>query len=471
MKDFYSLFVALEKIQDCEYPSLEESLYYSPSSMYPEYPWGNQISKQENHVYDAVRKCLLDLGLDKENYDTKLWNPLGKFISQGDYVVIKPNMVTHNHDYLDCVVTSPSIVRVIVDYVCIALKGEGKILIGDAPVQGGRFEDVAAKYIEIISFLYNIKSEKISIEMLDFREGNSFIDVDMGDFSFFVGKDKMYKSYRVTNYDYRKMKKYHYPHHHHYLIRKELLEANVIINIPKPKTHRKAGFTGALKNMVGTVVHKECLPHHIKGSVFLGGDEYLRPSIIKAVRTMITERLDLALLYNNRWKVPILRIGRKVSYKLMVLFCKEKYEEGSWWGNDTIWRTFGDINRILLYSDKNGVLHDVKCRHIFTVADMIIAGEKEGPLHPEPKKVGVVLAGDNAVAVDKVIANIMQLREEKLPAFRVIGDFKYNLYKKDNKTFIRSSRFDQIPYENMEILCEKFEPSDGWKAVMQDNTQ
>ena len=38
-----------------------------------------------------------------------------------------------------------------------------------------------------------------------------------------------------------------------YCISEACLEADVIINLPKPKTHRKAGFTGALKNMIGVV--------------------------------------------------------------------------------------------------------------------------------------------------------------------------------------------------------------------------
>jgi hypothetical protein len=52
------------------------------------------------------------------------------------------------------------------------------------------------------------------------------------------------------------------------------LEADVIINLPKPKTHKKTGLTGAIKNLVGLVGDKELLPHHRNGGATDGGDCY-----------------------------------------------------------------------------------------------------------------------------------------------------------------------------------------------------
>jgi uncharacterized protein (DUF362 family) len=31
------------------------------------------------------------------------------------------------------------------------------------------------------------------------------------------------------------------------------LQADVFINLPKPKTHKRAGITGAMKNLVGII--------------------------------------------------------------------------------------------------------------------------------------------------------------------------------------------------------------------------
>ena len=50
--------------------------------------------------------------------------------------------------------------------------------------------------------------------------------------------------------------------------------------MPKPKCHRKAGMTSALKNFVGANVRKEFLPHHTMGSIKEGGDEYFVTSKI-----------------------------------------------------------------------------------------------------------------------------------------------------------------------------------------------
>ena len=60
-----------------------------------------------------------------------------------------------------------------------------------------------------------------------------------------------YEKVRVTNYNLNLMKEHYNPKKNEYLIPNTILEADVIINLPKPKTHRKAGITGAMKNFVG----------------------------------------------------------------------------------------------------------------------------------------------------------------------------------------------------------------------------
>lgn len=53
------------------------------------------ISYENNHVFQMVSDAFYLLGLDKENYGTKLWNPLGEYVNPGDRVLIKPNLVMH----------------------------------------------------------------------------------------------------------------------------------------------------------------------------------------------------------------------------------------------------------------------------------------------------------------------------------------------------------------------------------------
>ncbi len=455
----------------------------NPSEYYPEYIWGeDEVATEPNMVYSAIRKCLYDLGLDCTNYGKAIWNPLGRIIDKGDTVLLKPNLVVSDHPDLQCIVTNPAVIRAVLDFVCIALKGTGRIIVGDAPMQRCNFDEVITKtgYDKVIDFY---SQHGIQITFVDFRNfvsdystdevkvlknthlGNdNFVPVDLTKESLHCPRDRFYKRYRVTNYDYRKMREYHNSQHHIYLIRKELLEADVVINLPKPKTHRKAGFTGALKNVVGTVVHKECLPHHIRGSVASGGDEYLRRDFFKCIRTFCYERIDLANIYDRKIFLPVYKKMLALSDKAVGKFKRDAYSEGSWYGNDTIWRTFWDINRCLMYSDRKGVLCDAKQRKFLTIADMVISGEKDGPVHASPKEVGIVVAGLNSVVVDILIAQLMGFDYEKIPALSgIINGMQYPLWEGNRSDIwvisevFGEKNIDEVP------LKWKFIPTKGWK--------
>ncbi len=95
---------------------------FHPSKKYPEYTYGEY--NENNVVYDAVRNIFFMLGLDKNNFNTKDWNPLGDIIQPGNNVLIKPNFVKHtgNPNDIRQMVTHGSIIRAVIDYVGIALK-------------------------------------------------------------------------------------------------------------------------------------------------------------------------------------------------------------------------------------------------------------------------------------------------------------------------------------------------------------
>jgi hypothetical protein len=80
---------------------------------------------------------------------------------------------------------------------------------------------------------------------------------------------------------------------------------------------------------------------------------------------------------------------------------------GFWYGNDTAWRMALDLNRIVLYADKEGTLHDRPQRKFFSVVDGIIGGEGEGPLAPKARSCGALIAGFNPLSVDTVTARLM----------------------------------------------------------------
>src|SRR4030043_384669 len=117
-----------------EIPSYPQEFPYHPSTKYPEYPF-SAISKH-NSVYQGIRELLHLLNLDNKNFNTPVWNPLGEFISPGDRVVIKPNFVIDSRDRqegIDPLITHPSVIRAVVDYVIIALNGRGEVIICDTP--------------------------------------------------------------------------------------------------------------------------------------------------------------------------------------------------------------------------------------------------------------------------------------------------------------------------------------------------
>jgi hypothetical protein len=91
---------------------------------------------------------------------------------------------------------------------------------------------------------------------------------------------------------------------------------------------------------------------------------------------------------------------------------------GNWSGNDTIWRTILDLNRVLVYADPHGVVQPVRQRRTFHVMDAIVAGEGDGPMAPDRRDVGLVICSADPVAADAVAAAMMGFDPTKIPVIR-----------------------------------------------------
>ena len=89
--------------------------------------------------------------------------------------------------------------------------------------------------------------------------------------------------------------------------------------------------------------------------------------------------------------------------------------DGSWSGNDTIWRACLDLNRILLYGRSDGTMSDDVQRRVIHIADAVVAGQGNGPLAPDPLELGLLLAANNAAAMDWVAAGLLGYIPEKVP--------------------------------------------------------
>jgi uncharacterized protein (DUF362 family) len=462
--------------------------YFSPSEMFPEYKYTN-ISGTPNYVYRMVRECLIGLQMDEKNFGTSSWNPFGEIIKEGDSVVIKPNMVKHENPSagLDCLITHVSIVRAVIDYVLIALKGTGRVIIGDAPVQTCVFGELKkyAGYNQLIDFY---REKGVDIDIVDFRgtvshrmpngaliqEHNSWsknnsVLVDLGTDSAFSCKENI-GNLRITNYAPEDLLLHHNEIKHEYLINRDILNADVIINIPKPKTHRKAGITGAMKNMVGVSVEKEYLPHHTQNSIEEGGDEYPNKNILKKLNSKLLDRIDRANK-NGQYKISSLfnlfSRGLVGVMKVLGNNTESRIREGSWYGNDTIWRTVNDLNRIVFHSDNTGALQEKVVRKMFVIADMIIMGEGEGPLAPIPKEKGMLIAGINPYDIDYVISSLMGINPDDIPCIKnAANEYKYSL-RSNNPTVDSNDSglaFESIGSMNYRAF-EHVKMPNGWHEI------
>lgn len=463
------------------YPAIQE--HFSPSQHYPEYPW-HDISSKENKIYDTLRNILYEYGLDKENFGRSTWNPFKNFISPGMTVLIKPNMVMHqfdNHVSYDELITHPSIVRAIIDYIYIALNGTGKIIIADAPMQSCNFELLKRNsgYKDIETYFTN---KNINIQLLDLRriysKFNEFNElqtfnassdplgyqkIDLGKFSFHATLDRDSSRFRVTNYPPSMMGTYHTKNIHSYLISNSILSADAVISIPKLKTHRKAGMTGAIKNCVGIVGDKACLPHHSFGSIEEGGDEYLYKNLFKKINTFLNEASDI-LNYKKCYSiVKLLRKFQNLNIKFINKYKRDNYFEGSWYGNDTISRTSLDLLRILLFSSKDGTIQKYQQRNVLFIVDGIVAGEGEGPLLPTARKAGIIAISDNAIVLDCILATLMGFDPDKIPTIanglKYINMTKSSIFFKTNYILWKNKNIQSFEFKD----TLQFKSSQGWK--------
>jgi hypothetical protein len=195
---------------------------------------------------------------------------------------------------------------------------------------------------------------------------------------------------------------------------KEAFEADVVIQLPKLKTHGKAGITGAIKNLVGLNGHKDYLPHHRVGGSESGGDCYQGRSLSLRTAEWL---LDMANQNLGSWMYrPLKRLVPVPSR-----FLRNPPAgglEGSWHGNNTCWRMVLDLNRILRYGTIDGRLSETQQRTIYSLTDAIVCGQGNGPLAPEPLPVGAVTFASHSVVADWVHCVLLGLDPDRIPLVR-----------------------------------------------------
>jgi uncharacterized protein (DUF362 family) len=424
--------VTIKSIHPHSYPEL---FPYDPPERYPEYQEGGLDA--DNAVYAGVRDLLHGLGLDAGNYGTERWNPLKEIIRPGMTVFIKANTVTHEHEEkkdIFSVIVHGSVLRPILDYVCTALEHKGRIIVGDSQLYYCNFEKAqqASRIGRLLDWYAGrtaVKFECFDLRMNKARrtwlygrwrrdrvesDPRGYCFVDLGEQSRFTGIDP--KRLRIAVASHKKMCEHHSNGRHEYLFPRSFLESDVVISISKLKTHRRTAVTLALKNFMGIPALKDTLPHFRTGSVSEGGDQYIHPSLRKRICTRLHDHIQTNPFIPAKFVCAVIKKLVWNSHKIIPF--KDDVFEAMWYGNDTLWRTLLDLNKAVLYADREGIIRDRPQRQWFFLVDGITAGEKDGPLAPDPVAAGVLLGGFNPVAVDAVGATLMGFDIDKIPLIK-----------------------------------------------------
>ena len=413
---------------------------YGPGAFVPELaelgsePEEQEPTGQPNHVFAAVRAALYAAGLDATRFDTPDWNPLGDLVAAGGHVVLKPNFIRHHNPCpegtVESVITHGAVVRAAADYAFRAVGSQGRVTLAEAPQMDCEFSRI--REITGLDTLERHYAEAgLAFSVIDLRrEETRYSDgviverfplpgdplgyrvVDLGIHSYFEGSGLDPEKLRGADYDPGPTSEHHRDGRNAYLLSETVLSSDLVVNLPKLKTHKKTGVTLALKNLVGINGDKNWLPHHTAGSATRGGDEFPGERWRDRARSAAS---DVARQFLKRgFGTRFVRVARRAEWAVRG---DDFIRAGNWHGNQTTWRMCLDLNRCLYYSDAHGLHLDAPgpVRKVLTILDGVVAGEGAGPLAPADRPTGVVVAGTDPLAVDIAAARLMGFDESRLP--------------------------------------------------------
>jgi uncharacterized protein (DUF362 family) len=395
------------------------------------------------------------------------------FVHPGDRVVLKPNWIKeHDERYpgphqWQHVVTHPTIIEAVTRWVAEQLQGRGSITICDAPQTDSSFATLR-EYCGLDPLLERCRADypTIEIQLLDLRPeewhavdgvtvnktrlsgdpaGNTKVQLNTAsELVGYSGDGRLYGA----SYDMAETNTRHAGTRHEYLLCRTPMDADVLINLPKLKTHKKVGVTCALKNLVGINANKNWLPHHTEGTPDQGGDQFpetttkarLEHAWMGLAKRWLKNRPLLSRLF-----IPVKKVGR-----LYFGNTQKVVRSGNWHGNDTCWRMVLDLNKCLWFFDGAGGRRSRPLRYL-AIVDGIVAGEGNGPMAPDPKPCGVILAGMHPVAVDCVAATVMGFDWQKMRLLR-------------NSFRMRELNFVSFDPDEIQIISNK----PAWSGTMEE---
>lgn len=375
----------------------------------------------------SIRGALAGIGLDGER-------PLEGLVRPGDTVVLKPNLIREAHakrpEEWEQVITHGAVIRAVAELTAEALQGQGKIVIADGPQTDSDFDGICAR-TELQTIRDQVQSLGVACEVIDLRRDRWFqrgdviykrvalpgdpagyTTVDLGDASEFCSYPLSGRFYGA-DYDMAETARYHAESHHTYVLCRTVMDADVLINLPKLKTHKKTGVTISLKNLVGINGYRNCLPHFTLGTRDEGGDEFPSRSLRSKLQSRAIARFKQILVASGRQGGSAARLVKRVG-RTVFGDTNEVVRSGNWHGNDTVWRMVLDLNKALFYFNGRGEGRKKPLRYL-TVVDGIVAGDGNGPMAPDAVPAGLIVAGFNPVAVDSACALLMGFDDSRIP--------------------------------------------------------
>lgn len=474
---------------------------WNPGTQWPEHSeWLHEVavSGPANAVYGAVRRALASAGLDVARFGSSNWNPLGDLVEAGGSVVLKPNFIRHWNPCpdgtLESVVTHGSVIRALADYAQLAVGPEGSVTLAEAPQQDCDWASVSA-FAGLDAVVSAHAACGRELTCIDLRreavttEDGVIVDrtplpgdpagyrpVDLGDESFFTGSGLDPNRMRGADYDPAVTTEHHSRGRNAYLLSETVLRADLVVNLPKLKTHKKTGVTLALKNLVGINGDKNWLPHHCVGAPEDGGDEYPRDDWTSRWRSRAIDWVR-PLLARGRLTGP-LRAARRAEWAVRG---DDFIRSGNWHGNRTTWRMCADLNRALYFSDADGLdlAASAPRRNVLTVLDGIVGGEGEGPLSPADRALGAVVAGCDPIAVDIAAVRLMGFDESRIPKIHDVmtdtrGPRLTDIHSTEDVAIHvtdDASGPARVVSPNALSCDTPFEPHPGWKGHIERSSQ
>jgi hypothetical protein len=415
------------------------------------------------------------------------------------HIVIKPNWVLHQADQRSPIEALVTDARVIAATAAGAaeLFPSARITIGDCPLQRADWPlmcrqsgldtviaDLQRRYGDRLAFrdlrrdVYAYDHGRL-VERDDTPHGDplGYREVRLGSSSHLDEVSDRADRFAIHDHDRSKTRAFHQKGDHRYFVSQSFLDADLVINLPKWKTHSKAGLTGALKNLVGINGDKAYLPHFSSGAPSWGGDEYWdQGRWMYWVQNTLRDRLRSDWWWAYKVARPFWLAFKAARRPFASAAADGPPPDfyvggGSWYGNQTIWRMIYDLNLILQCVDAEGALHDRPQREYFCIVDGLICGQGDGPLFPSRRDMDWMICGRDPFAIDATLAWFMGFDAARMPILSQRARYLGPSWGDFELDALAVSVDDRVGALTSFARPEAFTPPPGWLGHIEHDTE